>query len=207
MKHQRITTVIIGEGPTEFYYLNSLKDDYRILQSIKPDTPKNTSLRELQQSIEESIRLGYNRVYCLIDMDTKYKDAKSMSDYRRLKKKYHGVRIQKPKAGVDCIVKFFETDRCTELFFLYYFRYTTQEFPTSESIETLLNKVCGYEKTIKFFRTHPLHQFFTKQGGDFMAAIANANKSVAATDKGRHAYSELGKMFEELGINKGKGGQ
>lgn len=110
MKHQRITTVIIGEGPTEFYYLNSLKDDYRIMQSIKPDTPKNTSLRELAQSIEDSIQMGYNRIYCLIDMDTKYKDAKSMSDYQSLKRKYHGTKIYKPKAGVDCIIKFFETD-------------------------------------------------------------------------------------------------
>lgn len=202
MKHQRITTVIIGEGPTEFYYLNSLKDDYRILQSIKPDTPKNTSLRELAQSIEDSIKMGYNRIYCLIDMDTKYKDAKSRSDYQSLKKKYHGTRIYKPKAGVDCTIKFFETDRCTELFFLYYFRYTTQEFSTSESVESLLNKVCGYEKSIKFFRGHPLHQFFTKQGGSFLEAIANANKSINSKTDSRRAYSEIGKMFEELGITK-----
>jgi hypothetical protein len=28
MAHQRQTTIVIGEGPTEFYYLNSLKDDF-----------------------------------------------------------------------------------------------------------------------------------------------------------------------------------
>lgn len=32
---QRLTTVIIGEGPTKFFYLNSLKDKYRVLQNIK----------------------------------------------------------------------------------------------------------------------------------------------------------------------------
>lgn len=43
-KVKRITTVIIGEGPTEYFYLNSLKDEFRELQNIKPDFPKNTSL-------------------------------------------------------------------------------------------------------------------------------------------------------------------
>jgi|GEM_PF-7061642 len=87
MVRQRTTTVIIGEGPTEFYYLNSLKDRYRQFQNVKPSSPKNTSLRELQRTIEESIRLGYNKIFYLIDMDNKRKDKKSNSDYIRLKKK------------------------------------------------------------------------------------------------------------------------
>jgi hypothetical protein len=72
-KIRKQTTVIIGEGPTEFFYLNSLKDEFRQLQSIKPDTPKNTSLRELERSIESAIAMGYDRIFCLIDMDNKKK--------------------------------------------------------------------------------------------------------------------------------------
>lgn len=175
MGKQRNTTIIIGEGPTEFYYLNSLKDEFRILQHIKPDSPKNTSLRELQRSIESSIQMGYSQVFCLIDMDTKKKDAKSMAEYQRLKKKYHNAHIVKKRSGIDCQIRFYETERCTELFFIYYFKYTTQKFQTSEDVEVLLNKICGYDKTLKFFRGHPLHQFFEKQGGNFVNAIANAN--------------------------------
>lgn len=48
-KVRKNTAVIIGEGPTEFYYLNSLKDEFRELQNIKPDTPKNTSLKEMER--------------------------------------------------------------------------------------------------------------------------------------------------------------
>lgn len=202
MKRQRLTTIIIGEGATEFYYLNSLKDNYRMLQNIKPDTPKNTSLKDLQQSIEEAIHLGYARIFCLIDMDTKRKDAKSMADYDKLKKKYHDLHICKPKSGIDYTIKFFETDRCTELFFLYYFRFTTQEFSSSADIETLLNKECGYEKSLKFFRAHPLHQYFVSQGGDLLAAISHSNQSLVDLDARMHTYSEMGKMFEELGIDK-----
>ena len=57
-KVKRITTVIIGEGPTEYFYLNSLKDEFRELQNIKPDFPKNTSLRELERSIEEAVSMS-----------------------------------------------------------------------------------------------------------------------------------------------------
>jgi hypothetical protein len=202
MGKQRNTTIIIGEGPTEFYYLNSLKDEFRILQHIKPDSPKNTSLRELQRSIESSIQMGYSQVFCLIDMDTKKKDAKSMAEYQRLKKKYHNAHIVKKRSGIDCQIRFYETERCTELFFIYYFKYTTQKFQTSEDVEVLLNKICGYDKTLKFFRGHPLHQFFEKQGGNFVNAIANANRSLVDVRNGNrdYTYSEIGSMFNDLGI-------
>ncbi len=202
MGKQRNTTIIIGEGPTEFYYLNSLKDEFRILQHIKPDSPKNTSLRELQRSIESSIQMGYSQVFCLIDMDTKKKDAKSMAEYQRLKKKYHNAHIVKKRSGIDCQIRFYETERCTELFFIYYFKYTTQKFQTSDDVETLLNKICGYDKTLKFFRGHPLHQFFEKQGGNFVNAIANANRSLFDVRNGNrdYTYSEIGSMFNDLGI-------
>lgn len=203
MGKQRNTTIIIGEGPTEFYYLNSLKDEFRILQHIKPDSPKNTSLRELQRSIESSIQMGYSQVFCLIDMDTKKKDAKSMAEYQRLKKKYHNAHIVKKRSGIDCQIRFYETERCTELFFIYYFKYTTQKFQTSEDVEVLLNKICGYDKTLKFFRGHPLHQFFEKQGGNFADAIANANRSLVDVRNGNrdYTYSEIGSMFNDLGID------
>ena len=202
MGKQRNTTIIIGEGPTEFYYLNSLKDEFRILQHIKPDSPKNMSLRELQRSIESSIQMGYSQVFCLIDMDTKKKDAKSMAEYQRLKKKYHNAHIVKKRSGIDCQIRFYETERCTELFFIYYFKYTTQKFQTSDDVETLLNKICGYDKTLKFFRGHPLHQFFEKQGGNFVNAIANANRSLFDVRNGNrdYTYSEIGSMFNDLGI-------
>lgn len=202
MGKQRNTTIIIGEGPTEFYYLNSLKDEFRILQHIKPDSPKNTSLRELQRSIESSIQMGYSQVFCLIDMDTKKKDAKSMAEYQRLKKKYHNAHIVKKRSGIDCQIRFYETERCTELFFIYYFKYTTQKFQTSEDVEVLLNKICGYDKTLKFFRGHPLHQFFEKQGGNFVNVIANANRSLVDVRNGNrdYTYSEIGSMFNDLGI-------
>lgn len=201
-KVKKQTTVIIGEGPTEFFYLNSLKDEFRQLQSIKPDTPKNTSLRELERSIESAIGMGYDRIFCLIDMDNKKKDAKSLAEYTSLKRKYHGKKVSNAKRGINYEVRFFETDRCTELFFLFYFRYTGQNYAASKTIEDELNRICGYEKTQKFFRTHPLHQFLQKSGGSIANAMDNGLKSEKAVNEGQrdYTYSELGSMFLELGI-------
>lgn len=201
-KLRRNTTIIIGEGPTEFYYLNSLKDEFRELQNIKPDTPKNTSLRELERSIESAIAIGYDRIFCIIDMDTKKKDETSRKDYAKLKSKYHGKKVRNDKKGINYEVRFFETDRCTELFFLYYFRYTGQSFVDSRAIEDELTRECGYEKTQRFFGNHPLHQFFRHRGGELNRAICNSKKSEACVFNAErdYTYSELGTMFELLGI-------
>ena len=66
----RKTALILGEGPTEFYYFKSLCDVYKNI-TIKPDYPKHTSIKELELKIEEGIALGYSHIFCVIDMDTK----------------------------------------------------------------------------------------------------------------------------------------
>ena len=71
MERVKQTTLILGEGITEFFFLNSLKDEYSGLRSVKPDYPKNTSLDELECEIEKDIR-DFNRVFCIIDMDNKH---------------------------------------------------------------------------------------------------------------------------------------
>lgn len=119
------TTLILGEGPTEFFYFKSLNDMFKGL-TIKPDYPKHTSIKELEQKIADGISMGYDYIFCVIDMDTKDEEPER-TQYVRLKKKYESP-IVKPKKGINCQVKFFETHRCTELFFLYYFKYTSRMY-------------------------------------------------------------------------------
>ena len=191
------TFIIIGEGPTEYFFLTSLKDEFRTLQNIEPQYPKHTSMAELELKIKNAIDQGYNHVYCMIDLDNK-KEGKEKTDYVNLKKKYHGKHISKPRKGIDCHIEFFETERCTELFFLYYFRYTSKLYNHFKEVEQDLNKQCGYAKSQDFFRKHPLHQYFTKQGGSIYEAIKNAEKSMETAAGRGYTFSELGKMFKKL---------
>ena len=194
----RQTALILGEGPTEFFYFKSLCDVFKRL-TIKPDYPKHTSIKELESKIAEGIELGYNHIFCIIDMDTKDVEPER-TQYQRLKAKY-AKPINKPKKGIYCEVEFFETHRCTELFFLYYFRYTSRPYDTQEPLLRDLNQCVEYRKAIDFFiKTKGLHSYFERNGGSLEKAIVNANRSMEDVQDGErnYTYSELGRLMEIL---------
>ena len=143
--------------------------------------------------------MGYNHIFCIIDMDTKDKEPER-SQYQKLKTKY-AKTIDKPKKGIYCEVKFFETHRCTELFFLYYFRYTSRPYDDQELLFKELNQCVEFRKTIEFFiKTKGLHNYFERNGGSLEKAMGNAKQSMEEKQKsGRdYTYSELGRLMLEL---------
>lgn len=196
----RQTALVLGEGPTEFFYFKSLCDVFKRL-TIKPDYPKHTSIKELELKIEDGISMGYNHIFCVIDMDTKDEEPER-SQYQKLKVKY-AKPINKPKKGIYCEVEFFETHRCTELFFLYYFRYTSRPYENQEQLLNDLNKCVEYRKTTDFFiKTKGLHCFFERNGGSLEKAMSNANKSMEERfSSGRdYTFSELGRLMNKLKV-------
>lgn len=198
MGKQRQTALILGEGPTEFYYFKSLCDVYKNI-TIKPDYPKHTSIKELELKIEEGIAVGYSHIFCVIDMDTKDTEPER-TQYAKLKAKY-AKPINKPKKGIYCSVEFFETHRCTELFFLYYFRYTSRPYADQEALIKDLNRDVAYQKTADFFiKSRGLHSYFVRNGGSLSTAVANAKRSMTEKqeDGRKYTYSELGRCMEKL---------
>ena len=198
MGKQRQTALILGEGPTEFFYFKSLCDVFKNI-TIKPDYPKHTSIKELEIKIEEGISMGYSHIFCVIDMDTKDQEPER-TQYQKLRAKY-AKPINKPKKGIYCNVKFFETHRCTELFFLYYFRYTSRSYEDQESLLKDLNKSVEYRKAIDFFiKSKGLHSYFERNGGSLNTATVNANRSMEdkLTNGREYTYSELGRLIKIL---------
>ena len=194
----RQTALILGEGPTEFFYFKSLCDVFKHI-TIKPDYPKHTNLKDLEKKIEEGVEMGYSHIFCIIDMDTKDLEPER-SQYQKMKAKY-AEPINKPKKGIYCSVEFFETHRCTELFFLYYFRYTSRPYDDQEPLLKDLNQYVEYRKTIEFFiKTKGLHCYFERNGGSLEKAIDNANRSIdEKNNDGRdYTFSELGRLMREL---------
>ena len=198
MGKQRQTALILGEGPTEFFYFKSLCDVFKNI-TIKPDYPKHTSIKELEIKIEEGIAMGYSHIFCVIDMDTKDQEPER-TQYQKLRTKY-AKPINKPKKGIYCNVEFFETHRCTELFFLYYFRYTSRSYEDQESLLKDLNKNVEYRKAIDFFiKSKGLHSYFERNGGSLNAATANANRSIEdkLANSREYTYSEIGRFIMKL---------
>ena len=194
----RQTALILGEGPTEFYYFKSLCDVYKNI-TIKPDYPKHTSIKELELKIEEGIAMGYSHIFCVIDMDTKDQETER-TQYAKLKAKY-AKPINKPKKGIYCSVEFFETHRCTELFFLYYFRYTSRPYADQEALIKDLNRDVTYQKTTDFFiKCKGLHSYFERNGGRLSVAVANAERSMMEKEENdrKYTYSGIGRLMEKL---------
>ena len=194
----RQATLILGEGPTEFFFFKSLCNVFKRL-TIKPDYPKHTNLKDLEAKIAEGVAMGYNHIFCIIDMDTKNEEPER-SQYQKLRAKY-AKPINKPKKGIFCEVEFFETHRCTELFFLYYFHYKARPYDTQEALLKDLNRCVEYHKTIEFFvKCRGLHSYFERNGGSLDAAITNADRSMQEKQStGReYSYSELGKLMRLL---------
>ena len=194
----RQATLILGEGPTEFFFFKSLCDVFKRL-TIKPDYPKHTNLKDLEAKIAEGVAMGYNHIFCIIDMDTKNEEPER-SQYQKLRAKY-AKPINKPKKGIFCEVEFFETHRCTELFFLYYFHYKARPYDTQEALLKDLNRCVEYHKTIEFFvKCRGLHSYFERNGGSLDAANTNADRSMLEKQStGRdYSYSELGRLMRLL---------
>lgn len=203
MKNDKLrnSTLILGEGPTEFYYFNLLRGEISGV-TIAPDYPKHTNVAELGKKIAEGIAMGYPRIFCVVDMDTKLPGTPEFTAYGKLRGKY-SKPVSNRRRGIYCEVKFFESHRCTELFFLYYFRYTSKLYNDQEALIADLNKECPYEKTQAFFiKCKGLHKYFEKHGGSLSAAIRNADKSIAERIEvpRDHTYSVIGIMMRELGV-------
>ena len=102
---------MIGEGITEYYYFNSLKDEFTQL-NLRPMYPKHsTSLGDLEQEIDKAIDRGYNLIFCVIDMDNK-KDGVEKQNYLNLKKRLEGTRTIK-KTDQTYTIRFIENDKAT----------------------------------------------------------------------------------------------
>ena len=143
--------------------------------------------------------MGYSHIFCIIDMDNKDQEPER-TQYAKLKAKY-AKPINKPKKGISCKVEFFETHLCTELFFLYYYRYTSRAYENQELLLKDLNRSVAYQKTTDFFiKSKGLHSYFERNGGSLSAAVANANRSMNEIEAGDRAYtySQLGRLMERL---------
>ncbi len=198
LKHR---ILVIGEGITEFYYFQSLKDRFPGIQ-ISSSHPNHPNIHDISQEIEKGVKVGYDHIFCAIDMDNKEgrEGERERHEYEELKRAY-SQPIETSDEGMTCNVKFFETHRCIELFFLYYFRYTSKAFLSQDALIKELRKYCKYEKSWKFFRQHGgLHSYFEKRGGSLENAIKHAKQSMKDKEQtGRtQTYSELGELMDLL---------
>ncbi len=203
----RKTIAIIGEGITEKYYIESLKGISPFVVMPRELGKKASSLKTLEKNILLCVEKGFDEIYCLIDMDGKT-SGKSKIEYSALVKKYHSKVLVKKSKGIESKVIFIETERCTELWFLYYFTKgaSTKKFNSYDELEKELKKYRpNYEKTEKFFKSivNINKNFETeKPKGSIINAYRNSESSLKShlKDERGYSYSEMHILIKALGI-------
>lgn len=204
---KRKTIAIIGEGITEKFYIESLKGLSPFVIMPRELGMKASSLKSLSKNINLSIDKGFDEVYCLIDMDGKI-SGKNRDEYLKVKNKFNNQTFVKKKQGTETIIHFIETERCTELWFLYYFTKgaLTKKFNSYDDLEKELKKYRPkYEKTIKYFKSlGGIHKDFEKEQpkGSIVTAYKNSKSSCESNDRDNrnYSYSEMYRLIEALGI-------
>lgn len=190
--------VVFGEGITEMYYFLSLRDILKLRPT--PIKPKNSSLAEFETCIRDCLRRGYSRIFCLVDMDNKTADGnpehvRGAKEYDILKRKYHLQRLVNG-AGDTSLVEMVESYPSTEIFFRYYFGYTSATI-SNQQLKAELAKRFGYSTQEKYLIKHSLHDELVKAGGSLQQAIIASKRSLKGRTPGS-SYTELGSMIEQL---------
>jgi hypothetical protein len=203
----KVAKVIIGEGITEKYYIESLKGLSPFKIEPRELGIKASSLKVLEKNILICIENGYDEIYCLIDMDGKT-DGRAQVDYSKLKNKYHNKIISKKSKGTKSKIIFIETERCTELWFLYYFtkNVMTRKFNSYKELENELRKFRpNYEKTEKYFKSlGNINNNFESGNpkGSIINAYNNSKSSLKSNlkDERGYSYSEMHILIKALHI-------
>lgn len=204
----RKTIALIGEGIAEKYYIDSLKGISPFVIMPRELGIKASNLKSLNKNICLCIEKGFSEIYCLIDMDGKT-SGKTQSEYLTLKKKFHNKIFSKKSKGINSKVVFLETERCTELWFLYYFTKgaITRKFNNYDELEKELKKYRpNYEKSEKYFKSlGNINKNFENQNpkGSIINAYKNSESSYKSNtrDNRGYTYSEIHLLIKALGIH------
>ena len=184
----RKSIAIIGEGLTEYRYVDDMRTTERYRFSLVPGIPKHSDIDDIVNLAKERVYSGYDYVLCLIDMDVIEGNHDKMEHYRSLKK-------GNPK------IIFVESSPCTEYWFLMHYMpgLSSKEYADYDAVAQELKKhITNCEKTEAFFnKTHIYREL--KEKGDMVKAIElsrELEKLHATEPEVYKSYTQMYKLFD-----------
>jgi hypothetical protein len=173
---------VVGEGETEWFYFNDLKDSESLKFELKPQLPQHTSYKSIFKKSEQLLKEGFDKVYCVLDLDTVLKDSVQTNRYFSEKQKI--VKKYREKLLI------LESNPCIEYWFLLHYIYTSCSHHSCENILTDLRKyLCNYEKKQKY-----LSDIYSKLKDKLETAKIYGEKSI----KERERKGDLHCSFTEI---------
>jgi hypothetical protein len=189
----KYSIAIIGEGLTEWHYFNSLKSVKRYSYRITPSLPQHSDYQAIFKKAAQLVEEGYDKVYCVLDVDVFKKDAKHEQEYFAAKR----------QAMNDSRVEVFETMPCTEYWFLIHFKdFSTKIYVDYESMKGELREYLpGYEKSNEYFSAIQIYRHLIERG-NIQKAVETAERLRVFKDSeeaGKHApFTEIDIILANL---------
>lgn len=167
---------IVGEGQSEWHYFTAMKLVERFPFKVSPELPKHSDVDSIIKLGLALVENGYDRVYCVIDLDIICQDKNNFEKYQGKKSK----AIKKSKSKLF----FIESMPCIELWFLIHFTtYSTKAYLNYNEIKPELRKyIADYEKSVSFFESRNFYDRLIKEGSIENATIIAAQLSEAFTE-------------------------
>ena len=184
-RRARKSIAIIGEGLTEYRYVDDMRTTERYRFSLVPGIPKHPDIDDIVRLAQERVKAGYDYVLCLIDMDVIEGYHDKMEQYRALK-----------KANPEIV--FVESSPCTEYWFLMHYmpRPSSKEYADYDAVAQELKKhIPNYDKTEAFFnKTHIYREL--KEKGDMARAIELSRELEELRAKEPEVYRSYSQMYK-----------
>ena len=186
----RKSIAIIGEGLTEYRYVDDMRTTERYRFSLVPGIPKHSDVDDIVRLAQERLRAGFDYVLCLIDMDVNESSHDKMEHYKALKRE-----------NPDII--FVESSPCTEYWFLMHYMPgpSSKEYADYDAVAQALKRhIPNYDKTEAFFnKTHIYREL--KEKGDMAKAIElsrELDKLHETEPEVYKSYSQMYKLFDVI---------
>ena len=184
----RKSIAIIGEGLTEYRYVDDMRTTERYRFSLVPGIPKHSDVDDIVRLAQERLGAGFDYVLCLIDMDVIEGSHDKMEHYKALKRE-----------NPDII--FVESSPCTEYWFLMHYMPgpSSKEYADYDAVAQALKRhIPNYDKTEAFFnKTHIYREL--KEKGDMAKAIElsrELDKLHETEPEVYKSYSQMYKLFD-----------
>ncbi len=187
----RKSIAIIGEGLTEYRYVDDMRTTERYRFSLVPGIPKHSDVDDIVRLAQVRMNAGYDYVLCLIDMDV-------IEGNHEKKEHYLALKRENPK------IIFVESNPCTEYRFLMHFmpKPSSKEFVNYDAVAQELKKhIPNYEKTEAFFnKTHIYRELKEKGNLEHAKELSRELDLLHEKEPDVYkSYTQMYKLFDIIG--------
>lgn len=184
----RKSIAIIGEGLTEYRYIDDMRTTERYRFSLVPGIPKHSDIDDIVRLARIRKRNGVDYVICLVDMDVILTNHDKMEHYKALQRE-------------NSELVFVESNPCTEYWFLmhYMLKPSSRDFKSYDVVSKELRKhIPNYDKTEEFFNKNKIYKLLKSKGTlertiDLSRELDNLREKEPDVYK---SYSQMYKLFD-----------